>query len=428
MAPPDDARAPDDLAADALPRHTTPTWEVELLISGVAVFAMLQLPGWLGDRLFDVLPRVDAAWGKALQVFYIYLTSAAVILAATFATHLLLRAQWIALVGMHSVHPDGIRWENLRMGPLQRAIEQRRRGDIPAAIERADNRATTVFALGVVLASNLLKISLLFAAALLVRALAIALLGVRLDAMQLVLGAFALVMVPFAIASLLDRRIGAGVAPGSPTGRLLASTLDAYSRLGIGRRSAAMALHASHDGERRTNLITVGIIAATASAVVFGLQWQVAPQDVGQYAAFPQADALPARALDGAHYDDQRDPLHDPPTPYIPTMVASGPWLKLVVPYRPGIDEGAAACATGSGAQRAAALLDCLQRRHAVQLDGKALASLRYDLGGDPRTNRPALVAMIDVRALAPGRHALRVMAPGAEADEPAFDDIAFWR
>ena len=27
---------------DALPEHTTPTWEVELLISGIAVFAMLQ--------------------------------------------------------------------------------------------------------------------------------------------------------------------------------------------------------------------------------------------------------------------------------------------------------------------------------------------------------------------------------------------------
>jgi hypothetical protein len=32
---------PPDESADNLPRHTTPTWEVELLISGVAVFAML---------------------------------------------------------------------------------------------------------------------------------------------------------------------------------------------------------------------------------------------------------------------------------------------------------------------------------------------------------------------------------------------------
>ena len=426
MAPPDDAHASDDLAADALPRHTTPTWEVELLISGVAVFAMLQLPGWLGDRLFDVLPRVDAAWGKALQVFYLYLTSAAVILAGSFATHLLLRAQWIALVGMHSVHPDGIRWERLRMGPLQRAVEQRRRGDIPAAIERADNRATTVFALGVVLASNLLKISLLFAAALLVRWLAIALLGVRIDAMQLVLAVLAVVMVPFALATLFDRQAGARLAPDSTAGRLLASTIDAYSRIGIGRRSAAMALHASHDGERRTNLIAAAIIAMTATAVVFGLQWQVDPQGVGQYTAFPQPDALPARALHAAHYDDQRDPLHDPAEPYIPSMVASGPYLKLVVPYRPGIDDDAA-CAAADGAGRPAALLACLQRRHAVQLDGRPLPALRYDIGSDPRTDRPALVAMVDVRTLSPGRHVLQVARPAPD-DAAAQDEIAFWR
>ncbi len=51
------APAPD---RDQLPQHTTPTWEVELLISGVAVFAMLQLPGWLDNQLFALMPRLDS--------------------------------------------------------------------------------------------------------------------------------------------------------------------------------------------------------------------------------------------------------------------------------------------------------------------------------------------------------------------------------
>lgn len=90
---------------DKLPRHTTPTWEVELLISGLAVFAMLQLPSWLGDRFLALLPRFDSNWAGALNIVYMYLAVAAVILAVTFALHLLLRAHWIALVGMHSVYP-----------------------------------------------------------------------------------------------------------------------------------------------------------------------------------------------------------------------------------------------------------------------------------------------------------------------------------
>lgn len=427
MAPPDDAPSPDTLASDALPRHTTPTWEVELLISGVAVFAMLQLPGWLGDRLFGVIPRVDPAWGKALQLFDLYLTCAAVILAGTFAVHLLLRAQWIALVGMHSVHPDGIRWDRLRMGPLQRAIEQRRRGDIPAGIERADNRATTVFALGVVLASNLLKVSLLFAVILLARWLAQALLGVDIDVLPLLTVVVAVMVLPFVLASQVDRHAGARLAPASPGGRVLARILDAYSRIGIGRRSAAMALHASHGGERRTNLVATAVIGLAVTAVMFGLQGQASPERLGQYALFPEADALPDRAVTGAHYDDQRDPLHDPPLPFIPSMVADGPYLKLVVPYRPPAG-GSAGCGAGASPLFQ---LDCLQRAHPVQLDGRPLGALRYDIGSDPRSDRPALVAMLDVRALAPGRHVLRVArqagarAPGGA---PAFDDIAFWR
>ena len=42
------------------------------------------------------------------------------VLAVTFALHLLLRAQWIALVGMDSVYPQGVRLDKLRMGPIQR--------------------------------------------------------------------------------------------------------------------------------------------------------------------------------------------------------------------------------------------------------------------------------------------------------------------
>ncbi|HET8942629.1 MAG TPA: hypothetical protein VFN13_11660 [Rudaea sp.] len=77
---------------DKVPRHTTPTWEVELLISGVAVFAMLQLPGWLDDRFFALRPRFDQDWAGLILVLYVYLHSAAVMLALTFLLHLTLRA------------------------------------------------------------------------------------------------------------------------------------------------------------------------------------------------------------------------------------------------------------------------------------------------------------------------------------------------
>ena len=84
-------------------------------------------------------------------------------------------------------------------------------------------------------------------------------------------------------------------------------------------------------------------------------------------------------------------------------------------------------------AERPAATLDCLQQLHPVSLDGKPVAMLQYDLSSDPRTDRPALLAMIDVRSLAPGRHELLVARPPVtEKQEASGDDtpyrIPFWR
>src|SRR5690606_17387470 len=145
-----------------LSRRTTPTWEVELLISGVAVFAMLQLPGWLDDRMFALEPRLDEDWRIVLALSYFYAKSAAVVLAATFAMHLMLRAQWIALVGVHSVYPQGIRLDRLRMGPIQRSIETERQGTTEAAIERADNRSSVAFAIGVSVALIIASVCVIF--------------------------------------------------------------------------------------------------------------------------------------------------------------------------------------------------------------------------------------------------------------------------
>ena len=75
-------------------------------------------------------------------------------------------------------------------------------------------------------------------------------------------------------------------------------------------------------------------------------------------------------------------------------------------------------------------VLECLQRVHAVALDGHPVRTLRYDAGTDPRTDRPVLVAMLDVRGLAPGRHELRVARTDvvAGSDETPFWVIPFWR
>ena len=426
------------LSMDALPRHTTPTWEVELLISGVAVFAMLQLPGWLDDRFFALRPRFGQGWELPLFLTYVYLKSAAVILSITFALHLLLRAQWIAQVGMHSVFPAGIQWDRMRIGPVQREVEQTRYGNADIAIDRADNRATIVFAYGVMLASMLLLVCLLFAV---VFALALGLLrltGLEIDIGNVFTASVMLAVLPAVLAGQFDRHFGARLRRGGMPRRLLARLLTTYSRLGLMSRSSnpVFSLISSQGGERRAIFVTTATIAITILAVMISTRSMQSPLRFGDYGVFPVfADG--SATIDSAHYDDQREPGRDHAGAYIQSAIATGPYLRLTVPYRPDEDgtvlrNACPAAQSGKPAARAVAALDCLRRLHAARLDGAPLPDLQYDTGTDPRTDRPALVAMIDIRRLAPGRHVLEVAQPplakGESANANVPDRITFWR
>ena len=415
---------------DRLPRETTPTWEVELLISGVAVFAMLQLPGLLDDAILAMLPRFGPGWAQPIEVMYMYLKTAAVILAATFSIHLLLRAHWIALVGLHSVFPAGVRSERLRMGPLQRAADERQEPGRDALIDQADNRATVVFAIGVMMAMMLLTVSLLVALVFVVLSLLLLAAGVPADnALVFALSAM-LVVVPFAAASFIDRRWGARLAPDGLAARLLSRMFDFYRTLGFGRGNNAMALIASHGGQRRTMLLVMSVFFPIMFSVVLGLKTLKHPERFGNYGTFPGAAA--SATVDAAHYDAMRTPARDAAVPFIQDAVVAGPYLRLVVPFLPGRDDAAMREACPGALADDQAALACLQRLHGLALDGKSLDGARYDAGMDPRTDRPALVAMIDVRALARGRHELRIARTDASAAERAAGEtdyvIPFWR
>lgn len=416
-----------------LAQRTTPTWEVELLISGVAVFAMLQLAGWLDDRMFALEPRLEQNWRIILLLSYTYAKSTTVVLAVTFALHLLLRAQWIALVGIHSVYPQGVRLERMQMGPIQRAIENARQQSPDTAIERADNRASVVFAIGVSVAIILAFVCVCLCGTLLMATLLLQALGWQVEPFAVMAILIVVAMTPLALVTTLDRR--QSLREGGLAHRIVGALLRFYARIGMGRNNNhIISILTSNDGERRTMAMVVGAMLAASVGVGLSYAAMRSPGAIGSYALFPNVGAR----IDPVHYDDQRDPTRDEAQPYVQSMVIADPYLKLVVPYHPRRDVPAMReCKTPEKArsERANALLDCLRTLHAVTLDGKPLADLRYEIASDPRTDRPALLAMIDVRALAQGRHELRIAQPPPERRKPgkdasAQDDtrIVFWR
>ncbi|MEO6228011.1 MAG: hypothetical protein ABIO61_09200 [Thermomonas sp.] len=424
-----------------LSRHTTPTWEVELLISGVAVFAMLQLPGWLDDGFFSIQPRLDSKWYQLALLVYFYSKSVAVILAATFVIHLLLRARWIALVGMHSVYPGGVRWEKMRMGPVQRELTERSHLSMETIIERADNLATTIFAMGVAMALTIVTLTGLLAFVFTATNGLIWLSGWKDDFGQFPLLIIAMIFLSIAVVTNLDRRYGGRWLKGGLMYRLTSTTYMLISRAGLGRsNNRIMALLSSNSGDWLMLAIPILVVGGAVSGVMLAYSGMRDVTKLGSYSLFPAADGA---TLDSANYNDSRDPARDPAVPFVQSMVVTGPYLKLVVPYEPRRDGPALRrdCPVSgkTSSERNASLLTCLGNLHPVSIDDRPIANQRYEPASDPRTDRPALLTMIDIRLLAQGRHELRVgRAPAltpssAEKDAAASSNtdryiIPFWR
>jgi hypothetical protein len=428
----------DDPPEPRLPGRTTPTWDMELLVSAASVFALVQLPAWLDRIYFAARPRLDDTWDALARILYTYGKIALLVLAAAFALHLAMRAYWIALVGMDSIYPEGVRWDRLRLGPLRRRYSQQHETPMAERIERADNRSSIVFAVGITLA---MAVGVLVPLVALAFALAVALRAAT-GWQWLVPQGFMLMLVlvglPYALATALDRAWGDRLAPDGRLARAIEATYAAYSRLGYRRGTNPTAeLLQSHVGERRVAALMLAAVAACGlvAALQVGLQQDTVA--MGDYARWPAAGPGLGDSLFAAHYRDQAA-AGTPLVPTIDSAFPDGDYVTLVVPFDPRRHPPvlARACPqawTGPDSPaRRAALLDCLGRVLAPRLDGRPLPGLRARYYTDPRTGQQGLAAIVPVRGLAAGEHELRVgLAPPTSprmTREPAEYRIAFWR
>lgn len=430
--PPSDPR-------EAMPARTTPTWEMELLVSGATVFGLLQLPD-LSDRwLFGLYNTAPMAVAGMVMPLWIYVTFALYVLIATFIAHLCLRGYWVALVGLTSVYPQGIRWQAVRekAGPHIFAETQRKYGDLSAVIEAADNRASKVFGVGFGTASLMLIPILLVLVMMAVLWACERLFGGGINLLLVALVVFTGLTTPYAAFVFWDRKRGAKVPDASRESRFMRAALRFYHGLAMDRSSnLPLVLYSSNEGTRRA-----GMLLFVSMTVTFGIAFFLA---VGERYGWSMADysGLPNDALNAEdvvlprHYASQRGT--DPrlvPSPVIPDPVVHGDYLRLFVPYFPQRDSLAMAIrcpeALAAGAT-ARTRLDCLAKLHPIAIDGVPVA-VAFDAAEDPLTGQRGMLAMIPVKALADGRHVLTVDQASRRRDDdkgerPPPWRIPFWR
>ena len=442
MNHPDSAGAAPADDPQQLPKRTTPTWDMELLISGATVFGLLQLPALIDRFMFNMNNGSAMEIAGLVMALWIYLKFALLTLICTFVAHLALRGHWVALVGLHSVYPEGIRWDKLnkRMGPHYIDASREQCGDLSDLIERADNRASRVFGVGFGMAAVMLMPILLVGLAVALLWLFLALGGPGGDAtLYAVMGGFLLMFLPFGALVAWDRRRGRRAGPGSAEARWLRGGFRFYGRLGFSRsNNPLLLLFASNEGGRVTGWLVGTTMALMMGVVSYEAFAQRAGWDFGDYRGLPDDQVTASHTLLPMHYASQRgDAVILVPPPYLPDPVVRGRYLRVFIPYLPSRHNLAlrrrcpAALADASDAGERARL-DCLAAIHDLRIDGEPVA-VALDAAQDPQTGQRGMVAMIPTASMASGRHELTVMPPTEVGRGPVSKDtkpyrIPFWR
>lgn len=429
-----------DTPKTPLPGRTTPTWEMELLVSGATVFGLMQLPAQADRLLFGFYNASNFAVAALTPSLWIYIKFSLLTLIATFVAHLCLRGYWVALVGLSSVYPEGFRWDRMkaRLGPHYLQTSRELAGDMDRLIERADNRASIVFGLGFGMAMLMLMPMVLVIGMMAVIWIYEALGGDAADALKASAVLAAGIFLVFGALVYWDRARGDRMPADSRGGRWLRGFFRFYARLGFDRaNNPLITLYGSNEGNRRTAVILGVVMMAVLSIVLWQAVGERLGWSVGDFAGLPEDVQSATDTVLPMHYASQRGTTARlAPLPHIPDPVVRGDYVRLFVPYIPARHNEAmqmrcpqALAATGDDAQRER--LDCLEAMHAVTLDGQPL-DIHFDAAEDPATGQRGMLAMIPVHTLERGRHELtlqRTPRSDRKADDPPPKPyvIPFW-
>jgi hypothetical protein len=130
---------------------TSQSWNLELVISGAALFAVIQLPDLLDvafDFLrFNLLSHTTGIIGVLPSLIFSMMKAICYILFAAFLTNFVMRAFWVGLVGLLSVYPEGIHYDRIPYSSKYAQEQMSRRfGSLENYIIKLDRRCNIVFA------------------------------------------------------------------------------------------------------------------------------------------------------------------------------------------------------------------------------------------------------------------------------------------
>lgn len=430
------ADSPNDGDPAAVPiSDSSPTWELELLLSGLVLFALFQLPGAL-DAFFDHLePHATEATFPVIFFVSLYATSIVYVLIAAFVVHLVSRAYWVGLVGLHSVYPNGVKWSESGAGPISTQVYRERIVSLPTVIARTDNFCSVIFSI-----ACLIVIMFVFSVLLSGLFLGVSYAGVRAAGrargVAPIFATLATIIVVVSLGTaLVDKRFGARLTPGGRAHRMVKALARFTYYAGILNVTGPIFLTLTTNIGRKK--VTALIYVALFGVLVAASAERLARGDRLSINSYDYMGASKMHGVAAGFYESQRAKGNVfPRTPSIQSDIIRDPYVKLFIPYSPLRDNVAVArvCPGTKVLQKrglqlgadlpvpdslAVPALQCLARIHAVTLNGARLDRVDFNFYRQPESGVRGILAYIPADSLPRGRNVLTV------AQTPRFGDDA---
>jgi hypothetical protein len=447
-----DAGAPERIPAPPAPIITYPEtsiheprvrpWELELLISGAVVFSLLQLPGVVDSVFARVQPHLADRAYLGATMLYQYAKIILYTLISCFVLHLGVRAYWVGLIGLETVFPHGVRWDDSTYGPVMTDVYRQKMGRLQPRIDAADRFCSILFPL----AFTLVMVGLYSVAMMVVVS------GIGFAVSRLLLGgryygtvcaavfgvAFLVPMTAWA----LDRTVGKRVRPGSLTDRLLRrlSLAAYYINAMPAYGTVFMTLFTNAKKGARYPMMYALLLTLFGFFVVKDVFVARGLLTAADTVYLPDS---PGRFGVGAeYYESQREPgvVYDR-TPSIQSDVVRDPYVKLFIPYTPQRHGKAFAesCPGTPALSRSGlrmnmddppnaagvrAVLECWVRLQPVTLNGGPLRT-DFRFYTHPESGLRGIVAYIPTAGLPRGENLLTVgLSPRAASDARMRDRV----
>lgn len=430
--PPETPTGPYDPELRLAGQLTSPTWELELFLSGAFVFASFQLPDVIEGLFRRLEPHMTESTAVILFTGTLYAKAIAFTLIATFLVHLVSRAQWVALLGLHSVFPRGIRWDEMKIGPVAKDVYRAKMPDLARVIGRLDNFCSIVFSAGLLLVVVFVYSTVLVTVLSSVAYGLAVLLNHGQGTQQFLMALGGLFVALPVVSTLIDRKFGDRIPPGSRGSRVLRRVLSFTLGISMMRLLGPM-MWTLITNMGRTKAMAYLYLALTV-LILLSAADRLAQSDRLSINAYDYFASSRAQGIRYQNYENQRvEGESYSRVPSIQSDIIRDPYVKLFIPYYPqrhnaavnkqcpevrrlqerGLQIGAEPYVDDSLVTPA---LACLARLHAVTLDGAPQPSLQFSFYEQPHTGLKGILAYIPADALARGKHVITLMSmPPAE-------------